>query len=311
MKRPTGNLWLETFFARKTTEMVPNRDLTGKTIIFTGGTDGMGRVAVERFAEMGADICLFGRNLEKTQRVVDELIAAGHKGQFSVVQCDLGLLDQVRRAAAEVLERFERIDYLINCAGINMSERKLTPDGFEVNFAVNYLGPYLLTELLLERIKATPGGRIIQLVSGTQQVAKLNFEDLQLENKWSLLASYAQAKLCLIMHGRDVAKRLVDSDTTINCLNPGYIKSNLGRDSKGLSRVFGALFGKLAAPTWVGGERIVAAALDEKYQQASGEFIYEDILLAPNPLALDDANVARMKEITLQMTGLAPAQAAE
>lgn len=298
MKRPIGKFLPDTFLARKTTDRFPNKDLRGKVIIFTGGTDGMGRVAVDRFAEMGADICLLGRNLEKTQAVVKELKAKGYKGQFSVLECDLGSLDQVRRAAHEVLARYGQIDYLINCAGINMAERQMSPDGYEMNFAVNYLGPFLLTELLLERVKTSGSARIVQLTSATQEVARLNFNDLQLEKKWSMLASYAQAKLCMIMHGRDAARRLERSEASILCLNPGYIRTNLTRYAKGFERIFSVLFGRLAAPTWVGGERIVAAALEEKYHEKSGSFIYEDMLLKPNPLALNDENVAKLMDIS-------------
>ncbi len=290
MKRPTGSLWLDTFFARKTTDRVPDRDLTGRTVVFTGGTDGMGRAAVERFAAMGAEICLFGRDPQKTRRVADEL--AGHKGPVTPVACDLGSLDQVRGAAGEVPAR---IDFLINCAGVNTPERRLSADGYEMNFAVNYLGPFLLIELLLERL--TPSARIVNLTSGTQEVARLNLDDLQLETGWSLLQSYARAKLCMIMHARDVARR----GASINCLNPGYIRTKLSRSGS----LFSKLFGGLAAPAWVGGERILAAALDSAYEGVSGQYIHEDRLLDPNPQALDDDKVARLMALSRQMTGLA------
>ena len=303
MQRPTGKLWQDTFLARKTTDRFPNRDLKGKVVIFTGGTDGMGRVSVDRFAEMGADICLFGRNLEKTQAVVEDLKAKRYNGRFSILECDLGSLDQVRRAADEVLSRYGQINYLINCAGINVAERQLSPDGYEMNFAVNYLGPFLLTELLLERIKMSDSARIVQLVSATQEVAGLNFDDLQQEKKWSMLSSYAQAKLCMIMHGRDVAKRIESSEVSIICLNPGYISTNITRHAKGIERIISTLLSRFAAPTWVGGERIVAAALDPKFRENSGSFIYEDMLLDPNPLALDDDNVAKLMDISRHLAG--------
>jgi NAD(P)-dependent dehydrogenase (short-subunit alcohol dehydrogenase family) len=304
MKRPTGKFFLDTFFARKTMEKVTNQDLTGKMVVFTGGTDGMGRAALNRFVEMGADICLLGRNPQKTKRVADELLLEGKGGQVSIVECDLGSLEQVRRAAREVLERCQRIDYLINCAGINASTRQLTPDGYEMNFVVNYLGPFLLTELLLERTKTTPDARILHLTSATQEVADLKFDDLQSEKKWSMLSSYAQAKLCMIMHGRDLATRLEGSGVTVNSLNPGYIQTNLSRYSKGMEGLFTKLFGGLAAPTWVGAERIVAAVLEDKYQNVSGKFIYEDMLLAPNPQALVDEDVTHLMQVSRQMANL-------
>ncbi len=306
MRRPTGHLWIDTFFARQSTAMVPDRDLGGKTVVFTGGTDGMGRVAVGRLASMGADIWLLGRNLAKTRRVVCELVEAGYGGQITAVACDLGSLDSVREAASDILERCQRIDLLINCAGANVTERTLTGDGFEMNFVVNYLGPFLLTELLLERIRATPAARIVNLTSATQKVGRLDFDDLHRERNWSLLATYAQAKLCMIMHARDVAGRLEGSGVTINCLNPGYIRSALTRDHKGWEKAFMTLFGRLAAPTWVGGERIVAVALDRAYDGVSGQYIHEDVLLAPNPQVRDGARTARLLRLFRDMTGTRP-----
>ncbi len=305
MKRPADNFWIDTFLARQSTAMVPNHDLTGKTVVFTGGTDGMGRVAVERLASMGADICLLGRNMTKTQRVASELGAAGHQGRCTVVGCDLGSLDSVRKAASDILKQCGRINFLINCAGANISERTLTPEGYEMNFVVNYLGPFLLTELLLDRARATPSARIVNLTSATQKMGHLDFDDLHRERNWSLFVTYAQAKLCMIMHARDVAGRLDGSDVTINCLNPGYIRSSLTRNVKGWERVFVTLFGRLAAPTWVGGERIVAAALDSRYDGVSGQFIHEDVLRPPNPEALDSTKAARLLALSREMTGLA------
>ncbi len=305
MSRPFGKFWLDTFLARKTTERMTEVDLSGKKVIFTGGTDGMGRIAIGRFAEMGADICLFGRNLDKARSVERDIRAAGSQGQFSILECDIGLLDQVKMAADEVLKRYGQIDLLINCAGANLSERRLSPDGYEMNFVINYLGPFLLTELLLERIRTTRNARIIHLTSATQEVAKLRFDDLHLErNSWSMLTSYAQAKLCLLMHVRDLATRLNDSTVSANALNPGYIKSNLTRHAKGVEGIFNRIFGSLAAPTWVGGERIIYAALDSRYEGVSGKFIYEDTILDPNPLALSDANIKRLMQLSREMTGL-------
>ncbi|MDB9518143.1 SDR family NAD(P)-dependent oxidoreductase [Roseofilum reptotaenium CS-1145] len=304
MKRPSGNLWIDTFFPRKSTKMVPDRNLTGKTVVFTGGTDGMGRIALERLASMGADIHLVARNPQKITQVVSEVRAKGYSGALSTVACDLSVLDNVRQAAAEILKKCEQIDLLINCAGGNITERRLSSEGYELNFVVNYLSPFLLTELLLERVQSTPKARIINLTSATQQYGHLDLEDLHREKKWSIFSTYAQAKLCMIMHAEDVAKRLQGSDVTINCLNPGYIQSNLGRNLKGFERLFTNLFGRLAAPVWVGGERIVAVALDERYDGVSGKFIYEDTFMMPNPETRETEKVQQILNLSFEMTGL-------
>jgi len=302
MRRATGKLWLDTFFARKTTDKTPNQNLSGQTVIFTGGTDGMGRIAVERFAEMGANICLFARTPDKAQSVIETLVARGDAGDFRIIQCDIGDLSQVRLAAETVMSLYGQVDYLINCAGANIADRRLSPDGFEMNFTINYLGPYLLTELLFEHLKASGTSRIINLKSATQEVAKLRFDDLQLTQNWSMLNSYAQAKLCVVMHTRDLARRLKGTDVTVNSLNPGYIKTNLLRHSKsGYEALFMKLFGRLASPTWVGGERIIAAALSDEFRQHLGAYIYEDMLHSPNREALDDEKVARLMDISEDM----------
>jgi len=304
MKRPTQNPFLDTLFPRQSADRVTTQDLAGKMIVFTGGTDGMGRVAVERLASMGANICLVGRNMTKTQRVEAELKEARHKGQFQIVECDLGSLDNVRQAATDILKKCQQIDLLINCAGANITDRRLTVEGYEMNFTVNYLGPFLLTELLLKRIIKSPSGRIVNLTSATQARGHLDFEDLHREKKWSLFSTYAQAKLCMIIHSRDVAERLKSSGVTINCLNPGYIRSNLTHEIKGWEKIVYTLISKLAAPTWVGGERIVSVALDKKYEGVSGEYIYEDIIATPNAEVLDTKKAIRLLELSHEMTGL-------
>jgi len=302
MKRPTGKFWLDTFFARKSMNKFPNQDLTGKTVVFTGGTDGLGRVAVTRYAEMGAHIVLLGRNKQKMFSVVEECTVMGYRGSISTVHCDISSLKQVRLAAEEVLEQCEKIDLLINCAGANNAKRQVTEEGYEMNFAVNYLGPVLLTELLLDRIKATESSRIICVTSATQEAAQLDFEDLQYEKEWSLFRSYSRAKLCLIMYCRNLASRVKEHGVKVNSLNPGYIRSNLSRDLKGFEQGFNILFGRLASPTWIGGERIIAASLDDAYDSASGQYIYEDMLLDPNKIALDDQMVSQLMQVTAHMT---------
>ncbi|MCY4261185.1 MAG: SDR family NAD(P)-dependent oxidoreductase [Rhodobacteraceae bacterium] len=307
MKRPTQHIWIDTFFPRQSTDRVPDQDLTGTMIVLTGGTDGMGRVAAERLASMGADICLMGRNMAKTQRVIADLKAAGHEGNLLTVACDLGSLDSVRKAAADILEACPRIDLLINCAGANIMNRQCTAEGYEMNFVVNYLGPFLLTELLLERVTQAPAARIINVTSATQAKAHLDFADLHRETGWTLFSTYAQAKLCMIIHTRDMAARLNESGitgVTVNSLNPGYIQSNLSRDSKGWVNIFVRLFNHRAAPTWVGGERIVAMALGKKYEDLSGAYIYEDVQASPNPEALDTVKAARLLDLSYEMTGL-------
>ncbi|MCT4615197.1 MAG: SDR family oxidoreductase [Marinifilaceae bacterium] len=282
-----------------------NIDMTAKTVIFTGGTDGMGKEAVKKLIRMGATIMLLGRNKSKTKDVVAELNTIAKQEKAHYVYCDLASLDTVRAAAQYILEKCATIDYLINCAGANIGSRQVTKEGFEMNWTINHLGPFLLTNLLLDRIKKTPNAKIINLTSATTGWVKMRLDDLQLTKKWSLLQSYAQAKLAMIMCTRKLAKELKGTGITINALNPGFIKSNLLREGKGLDRIIGVPYMFLCAErTENGGDRILRLALSDEFENVSGKFIYEDHIKNPNPEALDNELIERIWNISREHIGI-------
>lgn len=270
------------------------RDLAGMHVVFTGGTDGMGRVAVGRLAQMNANLHVLGRNPEKTARAVDELNRSNGAGRAVAVPCDLSSLSSVRSCAGSLLEQCPRIDLLINCAGVNSWERRVSADGHEMNWAVNYLGPFLLTQLLLERIKASAPARIVNLSSETEMAGHMHFDDLQLARNWTALRSYAQAKLATNMATIALARRLAGTGVTVNALNPGFISTALLRDIKGAARIWKPLMNWFASPPAVGAERILTVALSPKYDGVSGQYVHEDAVRQPNREALDDAAVERL-----------------
>lgn len=281
-------------------------DLRGQTIVFTGGTDGMGRLAVEKFAELGARVVLLGRNPEKTRAVADALNAATASDRVEVVICDLARLDSVRAAADEVRRRCPSVDVLVNCAGANFSERQLTEDGLERCWTVNHLGGLLLTLGLLDRLRASAPARVVHLSSATEKYGRMNLDDLSLETNWAVLRSYAQAKLAVNMCTRRLAEALADDGVTVNALNPGWIKTGLalGRDISGWRSVIGAAMSRVfAEPIQVGADRIVTLAVAPQYADVTGAFVYEDHVRAPNPLALDEALVDQVWATSLEQVG--------
>ena len=172
-----------------------NTDLNGKTVVFTGGTDGMGKAAVEKLASIGAEIMLLGRSKEKTVAVVSELNKIANKHNAHYVPCDLASQESIRNAADIILEKCPKIDLLINCAGANFGERKLNKEGHELTWAINHLAPFLLSHLLLERLKESAPTRIVNLSSATERSGHIQFDDLQLSKGWSTFRSYTQAKI--------------------------------------------------------------------------------------------------------------------
>lgn len=281
-------------------------DLTGKTIVFTGGTDGMGKAAVEKLAAMGATIMLLGRSKDKTIGVVSELNKIANAENTHYVPCDLGSLESVRNAAKNILEKCQRIDLLINCAGAQTGARRIVNnDGYETNWAINHLGPFLLTYLLLDVLKESSPSRIVNLSSATERSGHIHFEDLQLAENWSVFKAYPQAKLAMNMCTRKMAKELEGSGVNVNALNPGFIKSNLLRDLKGWTAIVGIpyMFFFASKPE-VGADRILRVALSKEFDNVSGQFVYEDVIRDPNPEALDDELVERVWDISLQQIGL-------
>lgn len=284
-----------------------NQNLSGKVVVFSGGSDGIGKVACEKLVAMGAELVLLGRNPEKTKAVVTA-INEKHPGKARFIQCDLMSIASVRTCAQEVLRTTPKIHMLINCAGANVSTRTMTGDGLESNWQVNHLGPFLLTNLLLQRVEESAPARIVQLSSATEKYGHINLDDLQMEKGWSLWKSYTSAKLAMNMCTRRLAKDLEGSSVTVNALNPGFIQSNLlsATDSCSCDGCIGKPLMKFCAePTENGADRIITAAIAPQYDGISGKFIYETAIRDPNPEALDDELVEKVWIVSKQHVKLA------
>ena len=292
------------FRSRRRAVTTVRRDLAGMTAVFTGGTDGMGRIAAMQLVEMKASVYLLGRDPEKTARTVEALNRLAGEERAFAVACDLASLASVRACAATLLEACPRIDLLVNCAGINTRRRQVTEDGHEMHWAVNYLGPFLLTALLLGRIRASAPARIVNLSSAMARFGRLHFDDLQLTRGWSTLAAYGQAKLATNMATVALARRLKGTGVTVNVLNPGFIRTALLRDLKGAMRAWQLIMRWLASPPEVGAERILRVALAPEYDGVSGRFVDEDELRPADENPPDEDAIERLWALSEQAAGL-------
>ena len=290
-----------------------DRDLTGKTVVFTGGTDGMGRLALDKFASLGVSkLMVLGRNEKKTKAVVDAInnnatTKATPNGPIArYVHYDMSQLLSVHEAAKQVLKECSTIDILVNCAGANFDRRWTTDDDMECNWGVNHLAGFLLTQLLLDRLKKSAPSRIVHLSSATESYGHIHLDDIQLENtSWSTFKGYTQAKLAMNMCTRKLAKELEGTKVTVNALNPGFIRTSLVRDLTGLKRI-GQIMMNLgvAESADVGADRILTLAIASQYDGVSGEYVYEDHIRDPNKEALDDELVNKVWDLSFQHVGL-------
>jgi NAD(P)-dependent dehydrogenase (short-subunit alcohol dehydrogenase family) len=206
--------------------------VNGKTVLITGGNVGIGLETAVGLAGLGASVTIASRNTEKGARARDEIAERSGNDDVEVMALDLARFDSIRSFAADFLARHDRLDVLVNNAGVILSERRETADGFEATFGVNHLGPFLLTGLLLDRLKASAPSRIVNVASEAHKFAidGLKFDDLQCEGHFFSYRVYGRSKLANILFTRALARRLEGTGVTANALHPGSVATGFGQD---------------------------------------------------------------------------------
>ena len=200
-------------------------ELKGKTVLVTGATAGIGRETALGVAKLGAQVVIVGRNAEKTRRVCEELRAASGNQAIEFLLADLSLLKEVRKVAAELIARFGVLHVLINNVGAINLQRQVTAEGLELTFAMNHLGLFLLTELLLPALEKGAPSRIINLSSDAHRSARIDFDDLQAERRYSSFGVYSRSKLMNVLFTRELARRVAGRRIVANSVHPGMVAS--------------------------------------------------------------------------------------
>jgi NAD(P)-dependent dehydrogenase (short-subunit alcohol dehydrogenase family) len=206
--------------------------MTGRTILVTGGTAGIGRATALGLATMGAHLAITGRNRDRAEDAAREIRAAGG-GPVDVFVADVSAQSDVKRLADEVLGRLPRVDVLINNVGGYWNSRHVTADGLERTFAVNHLAPFLLTSLLLDRLTQSPQGRVVTVSSNAQAMGRIDIDDLQGERNYSGARAYNQSKLANVLFTYELARRMRDTSVTANALHPGVVSTSFGAEDPG------------------------------------------------------------------------------
>lgn len=197
--------------------------MTGKTVLITGGTGGIGRATAEGLAALGARVAVTGRDPERSRRATAEIAVATGNPAVDAFAADLSSQAEVRRLAAEVLEAYPGLEVLVNNVGGSWSHRHLTADGLERTFALNHLAPFLLTHLLLERLTASAPARVVTVSSGAQRLGRLDFDDLQSQRDYRGQRAYCASKLANVMFTFELARRLAGSGVTATVRHPGVV----------------------------------------------------------------------------------------
>ncbi|KDF00483.1 short-chain dehydrogenase [Mycolicibacterium aromaticivorans JS19b1 = JCM 16368] len=205
-------------------------DQTGRTVVITGANTGLGYETARALAAKGAHVVLAVRNLDKGKAAADLIVRRYPGADVSVQALDLTSLASIRAAAEELRARHDRIDLLINNAGVMMTPKQTTQDGFELQFGTNHLGHFALTGLVLDRLLATPGSRVVTVSSNGHRFGRIRFDDLQSERSYSRTGAYGQAKLANLLFTYELQKRLAGTDTIATAAHPGSSATELGRN---------------------------------------------------------------------------------
>jgi retinol dehydrogenase-12 len=281
-------------------------DLQDKIILVTGATSGIGEVTARELARQGAHVIMLARNADKAQKTQHAIVAATGNERVDVVLADLSALAQVRKVAAELHDKYPRLDVLVNNAGLMFgAERELSADGYEMTLATNHLGPFLLTSLLLDLLQKSPAARIINVASMAYRFSKPTLDDIQSERSYSAVWEYGNSKLWNIMFTQELAERLRAhgiTNVTTNCLHPGAVATGYGKQTGG---IVGALL-SLGRPFMIspekGAQTSIFLATDAKVANVSGGFFSKKKL---EPVKSDfntPANNRRLWKMSEQLT---------
>ena len=278
--------------------------MQGKVCVVTGATNGIGKATAQGLARLGATVVLVARNESLGRAVVSELVAAGNPNIHLKV-ADLSSMASVRKLAADLGKDFPRIDVLVNNAGGEFGKKQLTADGYELTFALDHLSPFLLTNLLLENLKAAPAARVVTVSSSIQSSGNLDFDDLMYEKrKYSGWQAYCDAKRANVLFTTELATRLAGTKVTANSLHPGVVRTNfISNSSPGLKFVLGLLQPLFLTPE-KGAATSIFLASSAEVEGVTGNY-FDKCVAVPSSKGPDDPEVAsRLWEVSARLVGL-------
>jgi NAD(P)-dependent dehydrogenase (short-subunit alcohol dehydrogenase family) len=266
-----------------------------KTIVITGATSGIGLAAAEALAAGGDTVIIVGRN-ETRARIAAARVkaAAGNEAVVGTLAADLSTQAGVRKLAADILERYPALDVLVNNAGAMHTTRKLSADGIELTWAINHLAPFLLTTLLLDRLKANPAARIITTASDAHLGARIPFDDLNAERSYRSFGRYKESKLANILFTRELARRLEGSGAGAYCFHPGLVATGFNRNN-GILMSLAMRFVVMVARTPQHGAQTLVWLANAPDQSLNNGAYYVDMeRRSPSAEAQDDEAASRL-----------------
>jgi NAD(P)-dependent dehydrogenase (short-subunit alcohol dehydrogenase family) len=287
-------------------------EMSGKIVLITGGNAGIGKEAAVGLASLGARVLITSRSEERGRAARDEIVERSGNTEVDVMALDLASFRSIRSFASDILARHDRLDVLVNNAGLILRRRTETEDGFEATFGINHLGHFLLTDLFLDRLKTSAPARVVVVASMAHKGARrgLDFDDLEAEHRrYRWMDAYNKSKLANIYFARELARRLDGTGVTVNVLHPGFVRSEFGRGGD-----LGALYGfgiRLGAPFAISSERgartTIYLASSPEVEGVTGTYFFKCKPAPISKAAQDDAAARRLWDVSEQMVSSVPA----
>jgi NAD(P)-dependent dehydrogenase (short-subunit alcohol dehydrogenase family) len=279
--------------------------MAGKTVLVTGGTGGIGKATAAGLAALGARVGITGRHLTRSRAAAADITATSGNPAVDAFAADMSSQTEVRRLAREVLATYPRLDVLVNNVGGFWNTHHVTADGLEHTFAVNHLAGFLLTDLLLDRLKASAPARIVTISSGAQAMGTIDFEDLQGRNGYSAPRAYNQSKLANVMFTYELARRLDGTGVTANAVHPGVVSTSFGADDPArVQRVLIPFLRPFMKTPAQGAATSIHVASAPSLEQVSGRYFTGSKPKRSAKRSYDEAVAAQLWQVSAELVGL-------
>ena len=278
--------------------------MADKICLVTGGNSGIGKSVALGLAKMGATVVVVSRNKEKGETAVTDIVEKSGNKNVELIQADMSSQNSIHQLVDEFRARHEKLHLLINNAGVYLTKRSETEDGLESTFAVNHLGPFLLTSLLVDVLKANAPSRIVNVTSDAHKGARINFDDLQGEKKFSGWQAYGQSKLAMILYTHGLAKKLEGTGVTVNSAHPGVVRTNFAKNNGGLVMLGFRFLGMFFISPESAAKRILYVATSPDLEGVTGKYFTKMREVKSSQESYDDDSARRLWQISEQLTRL-------
>ena len=280
--------------------------MQGKVCIVTGANSGIGKATTLGLAQMGATVVMVCRDQTKGEEAQYEIKTKSGNDAVHLMLADLSSQTSIRQLAENFQQHYKQLHVLINNAGVVKLTRRETVDGFEMMFAVNYLAPFLLTDLLLDELKASAPARIVNVSSNSHESGYIKMDDLQSEKSYRFLRTYGQSKLALALFTYELARKLEGSGVTANCLHPGFVATNIGQNGVGPAgrRVIKLIFSSLGISPEEGAKTSIYLASSPEIEGVTGKYFVKCIPVRSAPISYDESLQRQLWEESARMANL-------